>query len=238
MKVKIYMLSGLLLSLLSLNGCKEESLMFEEAPAVYFTKFIVDPDSTNYSFSINTAEIVTDTLYLNMRIMGPATPNDREIKLDVMPGSTAKAGYHYKLGPLVMPGNAYQTKIPVYLYRKPGMKDSVISLHFKVAESKDFKQGYGDVIQKISRLEYKIYIDDQVLKPALWDFTLAPLFGDFSVVKFRFMMEVTGRKLWTGVIGNGEMQNYASEVRLALYNYNLVNSSPMKDENGFPITFP
>lgn len=237
MKIQIYILSGLLLSLISLNGCKEKALMFEEAPAIYFTKFVVDPDSINYSFSIHTAEIVTDTVYLNMRIMGTATPNDREIKLNVTPASTAKAGYHYKLGALVMPANTYQTKIPVYLYRKPGMKDSVITLHFKVAESKDFIPGYEDLNQKYSRLEYKIYIDDQVLKPALWDFTLAPSFGDFSLVKFRFIMQVTGRKVWTGVIGPGELQGYSTDVRLALYNYNLVNS-PMVDENKQLVTFP
>lgn len=237
MKINIYIVPALFTALLSLNGCKEKRLMFEEAPAVYFTKFIVDPDSVNYSFGIRPVEIVTDTVYLTMRIMGNATPADREIKLDVVGGSTAKAGYHYIMGPLVMPANMFQTRIPVYLFRRPGMKDSVISLNLKVAESKDFKPGYGDVAYVKTRLEYKINIDDQILKPANWESSLARTFGNFSVVKFRFLIEVTGRQIWTGLIGDGERANYVTEVKLALYNYEKLHG-PMLDENGMAVTFP
>lgn len=237
MKSYIYIVLGLFLSLFGLNGCKEKRIMFEEAPAVYFTKYIVDADSINYSFGVRPAEILTDTVYLHMRIMGGATPNDRQIKLDVTPGSTAKAGYHYNLGPLVMPANAFQTKIPVFLYRKPGLKDSVISLHFKVAESKDFKLGYGDVIYKNTRQEYKINIDDQILKPSNWDNSLATSFGAYSVVKFRYIIEITGRKVWSGAIGNAEMANYVTDVKFALYNYERQHG-PMLDENGLPVTLP
>lgn len=236
MKVIIY-ISLIFISLAALYGCKEKRLMFEEAPAVYFSKFVVDPDSINYSFGIRPDEIVTDTVYLTMRIMGNSTPNDREIKLNVVKGSNAKAGYHYNLGDLVMPANAFETKIPVYLYRRPGLKDSVISLNFEVAESKDFKQGYGDTPTKKSRLEYKINIDDQILKPANWDFTLAKYFGNFSIVKFQFMIQATGRSVWTGVIGDGEMANYVTTVKFALYNYERLNGTKF-DENGNAVIFP
>jgi hypothetical protein len=237
MKVYIYIVLALFLSVLSLHGCKEKRLMFEEAPAIYFTKFIVDPDSVNYSFGIRPAEITMDTVYLTMRIMGNSTPSDREIKLDVLQGSTAKAGYHYIMGPLVMPANTFQTRIPVYLFRKPGMKDSIISLNLRVADSKDFKQGYGDIAYVKTKLEYKINIDDQILKPANWDSSLARSFGTFSVVKFRLLIEATGRKIWTGLIGDGERANYVTEVKFALYNYEKLHGT-LLDENGIPVTFP
>lgn len=237
MKANIFKVITFLAVLLSLDGCKEDRLMFEEAPAIYFSKFIVDADSINYSFGVRPAEILTDTVYLTMRIIGNSTPNDREIKLDVVNGSTAKAGYHYKMGNLVMPANAFQTRIPVYLFRKPGMKDSVISLNLKVGESKDFKIGYADIAYVKTKLEYKISIDDQILKPSNWDSSLARSFGEFSVVKYRFIIETTGRKVWTGLIGDGERANYVSEIKLALYNYEELNG-PLLDENNVAVTFP
>lgn len=231
----------LLLSILLLDSCaKDERLMYQQDARIYFDSYTNDPDSVNYSFGIRSADVNTDTVYLLMRTMGNATDYDREIALKLSATSTAKAGYHFSLGPLVVPAGAYQVSIPVYLYKKPGMKDSIITAEFEVAGSKDFQPGYDDLLGRSTtktRLYYKVSVDDQVLKPANWDGVLLPKFGSFSVVKYKFMIEVTGKVKWNVNILPSEMNYLVQQVHLALYEYKQAHG-PMLDENGREIVLP
>jgi hypothetical protein len=227
-----------LLSMLMIS-CSKENLMYTEAPAVYFKKSIINPDSVIYSFGIRPNNIITDTVYLALRIMGSATATDREIKFSVAEGSTAKLGYHFAFGPLVMPAGQYETLIPVYLHRKAGLKDSILTARIRVLESKDFKPGYDDVISGsvLSRLEYRIVMNDQILRPSNWTADYQPYFGVYSVVKYRFMIEVTGKTTWNAAMTPGEINDLVGQVKFALYNYQQANG-PLLDENGLAVVFP
>ncbi len=228
----------LLTAILAACG-KDDRLMYKEDPRIYFSKFATNPDSTDYSFGVKPATLLTDTVYLTLRIMGTATDKDREIKLKIADSSKAKAGYHYNIGPLVMPANAYEVRVPVYLYRKAGLKDSIVTIDFTVVESKDFKPGYGDKpgISVYDRLHYKISFNDQLLKPASWDSRLATSFGVYSATKFKFMIQATGKTDWNSTIFPGDQNFLIQTVKLALYNYEQANG-PMLDENGVRVVFP
>ncbi|RPD39620.1 DUF4843 domain-containing protein [Chitinophaga barathri] len=232
---------AILFALLGLAACsQDERLVYQEDPRVYFSKFSTNPDSTDYSFAVKDASLLQDTVWLTMRVMGSAAVKDREIRLRVSDTSKAREGYHFNFGPLVMPANAFEARLPVILYRKPGLRDSVLTIDLAVEESKDFKPGYNDrptTSSPIDRLHYKISVTDQLLKPARWDVSLAASFGTYSQVKFRFMILETGKTNWNETIFPGDMQFLIQTVKYALYKYEETNG-PLLDENGVRVVFP
>jgi hypothetical protein len=238
---KLIIYAALLCSALMTACSKEDRLMYEQDARVYFSKYVTNSDSVVYSFATGPEDIIVDTAWLNFRIMGDAVGHDREIKLKVLDSSTAVAGYHYAVQPLVLPANEFTATVPVLLYRRPGLKDSMVHVVFEIAESGDFKPGYNDkpnpFAHKYDRLHYKISINDQLLKPGNWDNSLAPNFGTYSMTKFKFMIDVTGKTVWTGSIYPGDLQYLIQTVKLALYNYEQANG-PMYDENGEQVVFP
>lgn len=234
----------LFLSIVCMAACsKDDRLMYKEEPRIYFTKFVLgesNSDSVVYSFRFKGDAIVTDTLYMNMRIMGSAVNRDRVINLLVDSGSTAKPGYHFKFGPLVMPANEYQARLPVYIYRVPGLKDSLVDLIVEVAESADFKPGYDDYSRnsKLDRLHYKISFTDRLTKPQRWDGFWVTYFGVYSAKKFQFIIDVTGKVEWERVAYPQDINYMMQQVRDALRAYEETHGSPLLDENGNEITIP
>lgn len=244
MNFKILLTLLFVLSSYLLISCtKDKRLMYEDDPRIFFYKNTIgsqtDPDSINYSFGFKAATVQTDTVYLRLRIMGVAQNRDREINIIAKENSTARRGYHYDFGPLVMPANEYEARIPVYLYKKPGLKDSIVLLDLAIGESKDFKPGYTDrgaTWNQTDRLTYKIYITDQLTKPTNWDTQLLPVYGTYSRVKFQFMISVTGRTNWNGILPQ-DGNFLAQTVKVAYYNYVQANG-PLIDEFGNPVVFP
>lgn len=242
MKLSSYILS-ISTALMLLTACKKaEELRYQEDPRIYFSKFVVNADSTIYSFAVQPATKTFDTVRMTMRIMGSAVDHDREINLQVDDSSTGKRGYHFDLGPLVMPANAYQTTIPVILYRKQGLQDSMVNIYFTVVESKDFKPGFDDkpgTTYKKTRLQYKVSFNDYLVKPSRWDASLASYLGDYSETKFRFIIQYTAKTTWESALDTtpGIMNFVVTTVKNALREYELANG-PLLDENGNRVTFP
>ncbi|MFY7838913.1 MAG: DUF4843 domain-containing protein [Lacibacter sp.] len=225
---------------LSLAGCsKNDRLMYEEDPRIYFyTNAIVD-----YTFAVRPASYTVDTLYIPIRIMGSAQNRQRTFNLKVEDSSTAKLGYHLTFAPLVIPANAYQISLPVYLHRKPGLKDSVVTAHISIAESADFKLGYINGVTGtgttgvLDRLHYRINITDQLTKPTNWDTYWVNHFGVFSKVKFQFLIQVTGKTSWNSSPLPQDLNFLVQTAKYALYNYEQANG-PLMDENGVRVVFP
>ncbi len=226
-----------------LAACKKaQELKYQEDPRVYFTKYVTNPDSIIYSFAVQPDDVKTTTVPLTFRIMGTAVNRDRIINLQVDDSSTAKAGYHFSVGPLVMPANEYQAVVPVTIYRRPGLKDSLLNVYFSVIESADFKPGYDDYassLNKKTRLQYKITINDYLLKPSSWECCIASYLGAYSETKFRFVILVTGKISWDSGLDRtpGIMNFVTSTAKNALRDYEAANG-PLIDENGQPVTFP
>jgi hypothetical protein len=230
-------------ALLLLAACKKaEELKYQDDPRVYFTKYIVNPDSVIYSFAVQPDSVITTTLPLTLRIIGAAVDHDRAINIQVDDSSTAKAGYHFTMPPLIMPANAYQVVIPVTVYRRPGLKDSLLHVFFTVKESKDFKPGFDDIpgtLYKKTRLQYKMTFNDYLLKPVSWDCCIATFLGVYSETKFRFVILVTGKTAWDSALDRtpGIMNFVTSTAKNALREYEAANG-PLLDENDQPVTFP
>lgn len=232
---------AMLFALFCLAACSQDDrLIYQEDARIYFSKFVTNPDSTDYSFAVKDASLQKDTVWLTLRIMGSAAGKDRSLQLSVSDTSTAKQGYHFDFGPLVVPANAFEARVPVILYRKPGLQDSILTIDLAVAESPDFKPGYNDrpsANSPIDRLHYKISLTDQLLKPARWDVSLAGSFGTYSRTKFRFMILETGKTDWNATIFPADQQFLIQTVKYALYRYEEANG-PMMDENNERVEFP
>ncbi len=235
--LKIYRLLPLLLLIIA-AGCKQDDslLMYQEDPRIYFTQGQV----VDYTFSTKANNVVTDTLYIDLRIMGSAVGKDRTFNIIVDDSSTAKRGWHFELGPQVITAGSYAARMPVYLFRRAGLKDSVVKAYFTVGESQDFKPGYVDkrsTVDVLNKLHYQISVNDQVLKPSNWDTRWATYFGTWSRVKHIFITQTYGGAGWATVSLPQDTNFLVQSVKFALYNYELANG-PLIDENGQRVIFP
>lgn len=228
-------------TVLIFSCAKDERLMYAESPAVYFFKAgQVNSDSTDFSFASYPDSVKTDTVFLWMKIVGQAADYDREINLVPMAGATAKEGYHYTFLSTVMPANAYETQLPVLVHRRPGLKDSVVSALFEIQQSADFKPGFPDNYSfnaKLDRLHYKIRISDILGKPGNWETVWAQYFGVYSLVKYQFLIQATGRTNWASFPFPQDSRFMVQQAKLALLEYQQTKG-PLRDENGQEIFFP
>lgn len=221
---------------------KPERLMYDEKEArIYFSKVIRTSerfaDSINYTFGVKSFDVLVDTVFLRVNLIGNAAKVDREINIIADDSSTAKRGYHYDFGKMVMPADSFSKEVYVLVYKRPGLKDSTLALYLTLGESKDFKLGYTDLPStnyKRDRLHYKITITDQLLRPTSWK---ESTFGTYSKVKFQFMIVSTGKTDWNVTIFPSEENYLAQSVKGDLYAYEQANG-PLIDETGARVVFP
>jgi hypothetical protein len=227
----------LLVALMVLAGCKQDDLLtYKEDPRVYFNR----GEGIAYTFSATPTEIIKDTLYIQVRIMGSAAEKDRPFTIIVDDSSTAKEGWHFELGEKLIPAGAYSADLPVYLYRRPGLKDSVVTAYFTIGESADFKPGYMDKyvsVDPYNKLHFRISIDDQLLRPSNWDSKWSAYFGTYSRAKHLFINQVYGGAGWTTVAFPQDINFLVQSARYALYTYEQANG-PLMDENNERVVFP
>ncbi|MGE9313449.1 DUF4843 domain-containing protein [Niabella sp. CJ426] len=221
---------------LSLTSCKEDqSLIYEQDARIYFREGV----AVEYSFTAEPASVTTDTLFIPIRIMGSAADRDRTFNIIIDDSSTAKRGYHFQFGPLVIPANAYELSLPVYIYRRAGLKDSVVNAYLTIGESSDFKPGYIDKSNSVNpynKQHYRISLHDQLLKPSTWDTRWATYFGTYSKTKHQFINQIYGSASWPAVNFPQDINFVVQTMKLALYNYEQANG-PLIDENGERVVF-
>jgi hypothetical protein len=229
MKLTIYKSLLIFTTVATLMSCsKDDRLLFNEPTSIYVE---ATPDSVDYTFATSPATVLTDTINIPFRIIGTSSESDRKISFVPRADATAKEGYHYKIGEAVIRANEFSTTVPVYVFRKAGLKDSVVTVILDLKESADFKLGYAD------RLNYKISITDILLKPTLWDGVWSGYFGSYSEVKFRFLLEATGRTNWNAYPFPQDTRYLSQKAKNALLAYNQANGD-LIDENGEVVIFP
>ncbi|MAW95390.1 MAG: hypothetical protein CMF33_09205 [Leeuwenhoekiella sp.] len=240
-KIYFLMLSALtLVGLLAISCSESEELMFDlEKPGVYFYKLAGNEylDSLNYSFVVYPESVVKDTLEeeLRIRVMGTAASFDREINLVVEDSSTAIEGKHFDLpNSIVMPADAYEVYVSLYLYRTEDLKESEKKIYFTLKSSEYFNAGYTDNLQHI------ITVTDQLTRPSDWTGGLTDVFyGADSKRKHEFMVQTLGTVSITMGTGSSisEMMSFQQKMLVALSEYEAENG-PMLDENGNRVSFP
>jgi hypothetical protein len=183
-----------ILSLIFLS-CKENELMdYELQGKVYFYErtYISSVEQTvsekNYSFALQHSALMEDTFYIKVKLMGYLSDRDRIFRAAaVAEQTTAVEGVHYKLIDGVMPAGEYISCLPVLLYRTGDTKKSSVSIKLQLVETKDLTPGNAEF------LTFTLTWGDILLRPDHWpDY----YFGNYSVNKYRFAIDVLGLTDW------------------------------------------
>lgn len=246
-EIAIKSIYGLLLVGLYIACSKDERLLFNEATSVYFntgnTAAFNSIDSLDYSFALDPADYVRDTIYLGVRITGMASDRDRLVNITTDSTTDAKWGYHFEVLNPFVPAGKYEADIPVVVHRRPGLQDSLVTAYFRIQDSEDLLAGYDDVAdqwpvfrKKYSRTRFKLTITDMLVKPANWDNLWKPDFGEYSAVKIRFLTSVTGYTNWSSNPFPQDKSFIIQSAKYGLYLYELENGW-LIDENGDRVTF-
>lgn len=261
MKTTFHIPYALMLLLLSCSifSCKKEELMYEDKPGIYIDKekFVASRDSVTYSFAEKANTLMQDTIYIPVKISGNMSSADRPVPLKVDNTlTTASPGTHFQVLDTKIKANETIARVPILIKRAPDLKTKQVRLYVKIESSTEFpltitntktNSTYNGEPLSTYKPGFLIKFSDQLLKPDTWDASgswFKFFFGNYSAVKYKFIIQVTGRTVWgdrarygTDAPTSTEMYIYYAKLTAALYEYEQANG-PMMDETGNPVTFP
>lgn len=212
---------------------------------VYKDFYNTNKDSVTYSFAIKANSLMTDTIKVPLRIMGNARDKDRTVAIQTVAENTTATSQQYTILPTIVKAGSFITDIPVLVKRTPDMKTSEVRILLEIAASTDFLPGVPNTTATTSRAggatQYLVKINDFLTKPSNWESVLSTYFGAYSQVKYKFIIDVTGRTEFpiTGqdVVSPSQFLFYKKLCREALETYNTTNGQ-LIDEFGMIVTFP
>ena len=250
-------------------GCSTDYMSFEGRDAIQFTS----KTDEVYTFAYFASNKQIDTVIINVMTIGDVVDYPRQINFEQVKKEwiyvydetnpsvkvdssyidmeyPAEQGKHFEIlgaegNVITMPANSSLLRLPVIVKRDPQLRDNAYKLTVKLNESKDFVEGNKGYTEK------KIVISDKLERPTQWrdnNYYIETYLGNWSAVKHRFMIDVTGEK-WDndcikkyikGYDYSAMNEYYMQKIRKALdeYNANPQNNPPLKDENGLVIEFP
>lgn len=224
---------------------KQEVPRYEEPDAVTFYYNNGEADSISYSFATVGYGRQTDTVYLQMRVLGTVTNTARPVKLRAVEGSAARPNIDYKLSDFVLPAGMSSFLYPLVVYKTPEMKTDILRLVLEVEPNASFPgiaaeglvAGLTIAENTYSHNRIKIDLTDKLIKPNAWP----TKFGTYSDVKYGFVIQTLGtgdfRLTSQGGIWTSANLDLARVVlREALVEYELVNGV-LIDETGVRVTF-
>ncbi|MBD0837013.1 DUF4843 domain-containing protein [Aestuariibaculum suncheonense] len=184
MKKLIFNIITLGLVMAAVFSCDNDEFVYHEKDGVYFNV----TDSVYYSFKGKTTS--SDTLKIPVKIMGDVSDLDRSFKVMIdQENTTAEEGIHYKAldETYTFSANKFTEDLELVVYKDdPALltEDRIIAL--KLLPTNDFNLGYTD------KIELKVYITNQIIKPSYWDDFLDLYFGEYSKVKHNMAITVMG----------------------------------------------
>ncbi|MDR6781480.1 hypothetical protein ABIE26_002032 [Pedobacter africanus] len=230
----------LLMILPLLFACKKEKVApYKAEDGIAFYASIYDPQSVAYSFAFNVQPVNRDTIFFKMRVTGRAADHPRTVSVKAVAGTTARAGIDYILPEVTLPAGKLTLDYPIIVLNSPEMTTNTYTLVAEVAENSDFTIGsLGNVpaspYTEVNFKQVKVEISNKLVQPSYWS---AGTFGAFSVVKFKFMIQVTGLTDFSPeAIGVDGQYNLPIRLRNALAEYEAANG-PLYDENNVRVTF-
>lgn len=234
--------------LVCLVACRKSELASYTQPDmiyVYKDFYNTNKDSTTYSFATKANGLQTDTVKVPLRIMGNAREKDRTVAIQTVADSTTATSQQFTILPTIVKAGSFTTDIPVLVNRTPDMKTKEVRILLAIVASADFLPGVPNTTATTGRAggatQYLIKINDFLTKPSNWESVLSTYFGAYSQVKYKFMIDVTGRTEFpiTGqdAISPSQFLFYKKLCREALETYNTTYA-PLTDEYGMLVTFP
>ncbi|MBC6109747.1 DUF4843 domain-containing protein [Pedobacter fastidiosus] len=205
----------------------------------------------NYSFYfLGDSTILKDTIWLpQVRILGNVSDHDRTLKISVVDtGTTAIAGKHYKLLNYIIPAGSFVSKkLGVEVYRTADLGNNTLKLMLRLEPNTDFPAlMVGNSISYDNNYftgdTYTINISNKLIEPPYWEAFVDKGLGEFSTVKYQFIVDVLPVYFGTNPDTSIDLANYVvvyqSRLSDALEAYNNAHpNDKLKDENGNEIYF-
>jgi hypothetical protein len=226
---------------------KSELTSYTQPDMIYVYKdfYNTNKDSATYSFAIKPNGLMTDTVKVPLRIMGNARNNDRMVAIRTVTGNTTATIQQYTILPTIVKAGSFTTEIPVLVNRTADMKTKEVRILLEIVASPDFQPGVPNTTATTSRAggatQYLVKINDFLTKPSNWESVLSTYFGAYSQVKYKFIIDVTGRTEFPisgqEIVSPSQFLFYKKLLREELEKYNAANGA-LTDEAGSPVTFP
>jgi hypothetical protein len=202
-------------------------------------------DSISHSFFYSSGSTGVDTVWVDVRLTGIASPFSRPIPLkQIFPDgeqedSKGQPGVHYiafdnpQLASfLIMPENKVVAKIPIVLLRHESLQQKEYRLWLELGSNEYFDPG----VKESQR--FLIKISDLVVQPANWTRVWQSAFGTWSVVKMKFIIDYVGVTDFDIDILYVDMKNYLNQkAKSKLIEYEAANG-PLYDETNKRVEFP
>lgn len=216
-------------------ACENDKFYYQDEARVRIEgpyEWAVGTDSLNFSFAVYPSSVQEQEMKMILYVMGEAASTDRTAKLEVDASRTTASAAQYILPETVtVPAGKLEVPFIITLKRSEDLTSQTVSLYLRVAESNDFKIGV------VEQNHFCLKWNDVLGKPKNWDTELTEFFGEYSYVKYRFIIDTIG----FGEFGNGmtwsELMNYQIIMKTALDEYNASPAGPLKDENGQLVEF-
>lgn len=218
-----------------LTACENDKFYYQDEARVRIEgpyEWAMGTDSLNFSFAAFPNSVQEQEMKMTLYVMGEPAETDRTAKLEVDASRTTASADQYVFPETVtIPKGKLEAPFIVTLKRDEYLTSQTVSLYFKVIESNDFKIGVTE------QNHFSMKWNDILGKPKNWDTELTEFFGEYSLVKYRFIIDTVG----FGEFGNGmtwsELKNYQIVMKTALDAYNATPAGPLKDENGQLVEF-
>lgn len=253
-----------------LCGCTADLKSYSGENWVRFTDNIEDV----YSFAYYSKAKTTDTVKVIVMTVGDVVDHPRKVRIEQVRQAwkykyadddankiidstytdmeyPAEPGTHFEIlnatnNEVVVPEKENRVVLKILVKRDDkDLQKHARQLHLKLLPTADF-----GVASPTFELK-KILISDKLEKPSKWstkNYFCNLYLGEWSEVKHRFMINVTGRK-WDDEFINYYIREsndrplrdfYLQKIKKALeeYNANPKNNPPLKDENGNIVVFP
>lgn len=169
-------------------SCKKNQIIkYQEKPAVYFYNF---PDGDSLVYSFIGKSVTTDTLYLDMKLLGDKLPSAKKYKVEVNEAiTTARASVHYKILDdfYIFPAGVFETKLPIIIYNTDeSLKTKSVDLAITIKSTEEINAGYP------TKINASIVITNQLIKPSYWNGLLVIFYGEYSKVKHTTCIQLQG----------------------------------------------
>jgi len=236
--MKRYKIALLTLTVLlfAMVGCQNEGFYYQDEARVRIVApqiWSLGTDSLEFSFVTQPVGVNEYDMMISLEVMGVTESRDRVVNIVVdQSGTTANTSQFSFPAAVTIPSGSFNATFPVTLKRTADLQNQGVRLTIKVFESTDFKVG----VREESRVIFKW--NDILLRPNNWA-DLVEFFGEFSLVKYRFMLNTLGISDFNkNTMSWAQLMNYKIQLQNALSEYNAANpGNPLTDEYNNPVTF-
>lgn len=238
----------LLVTGLVFSGCEERIVeKFDTDPSLYFFEgYNLEGEeqegSFSYSFFYSGSDVMQDTLWIDVRLTGFTSDEDRPISLvQINDGdSAAVAGEHYiafddpvMQEALVMPANENAVLIPIIMKRTADMETNEFFLDFELVDNDYFVPGL------IEHSTFSVTITAMAVKPPAWDYYYDYAFGEWGQEKMRFLIDYVNYTDFSTPINSYDLYRYYNlKARAALEAYEAENGPIYESDGVTRVIFP